>query len=83
MKVECPYKDWEGVEVLLPIHLKEAHNIQIDMTEGSYANPIKLNKKPKKKDFFTEHLSENLGSLNFWLAGFTFFILGVIFANSV
>ena len=84
MKVECPYKDWEGDNSLLPIHLQEIHGIIADSTQGSYANPIMLNKsKPKKKDFFMANLNENLNSKYFWITAFAIFILGVIFANSV
>ncbi len=80
MRVECPYKDWEGDSALLSIHLFEVHKII-----GS--NPIptieQTNKLTKKKDFFMEHLNENLNSKFFWITIVAFFILGVIFANSV
>jgi len=83
MKVECPYKDWEGDNSLLPIHLSEIHQIVAESNPGSYSNPIQLTKKQKKKDFFTSNLGENLGSINFWIAMLAAFILGVIVANSV
>lgn len=83
MKVECPYKDWEGDNSLLAIHLSEIHQIQTESNPGSYNNPIQLPKKQKKKDFFQDNLGANLGSMTFWLAGFAFFILGVIVANTI
>jgi len=30
MKVECPMKDWQGEQSLLPIHLQEMHKITVE-----------------------------------------------------
>lgn len=81
MKVECPYKDWEGEQAFLALHMKEIH--KIDANPTSIPTIEQVDKIKRNPDFFMKHLNENLNSKFFWITVFAVFILGVIFANSV